>query len=89
MSLVVFKIGGFMRNILSYNRSIPFEGKEILAWAHFQVENETSHAKQGKKILALYESTLVPERKYRVFSSFETFGCGEIRYSPLVLKANI
>ena len=63
-----------MRNILSYNRSIPFEGKEILAWAHFQVENETSHAKQGRKILALYEATLAPERNYRVFSSFETFG---------------
>ena len=75
-----------MRNILSYQSNTAFTGKEILAWAAFQVNNQTSHIKQGQKILKLYSETLNPSRYYYVRSSYETAGCGDIRHEPLIIK---
>lgn len=76
-----------MKNILSYQPLTRFTGKEILDWAKFQIENNTSHVKQGKRILRLYENTLQLDRQYFVFSTFETAGCGDMRHEPLVIKA--
>lgn len=76
-----------MKNILSYQPLTRFTGQEILDWAKFQVENNTSHEKQGKRILRLYENTLQPDRQYFVFSNYETAGCGDFVHQPLVIKA--
>ncbi len=76
-----------IKNILSYKPLTRFTGKEIIDWAKFQVNNNTSHVKQGKRILRLYEDTLKPECEYFVFSNYETAGCGDIRHEPIVIKA--
>ena len=76
-----------MKNILSYQPLTRFTGKEILDWAKYHVENNTSHAKQGKRILRLYEKTLNPTRMYYVLSNYETAGCGDFRHEPIVLRA--
>ena len=76
-----------MKNILSYQYPVTFSGKEIRDWANYQIQNNTSHKEQAERILKLYGDTIVSERKYRVLSSFETFGCAEIRHSPLIIKA--
>lgn len=75
-----------MRNILSYQPGTKFSGQEIIDWAKFHVKNATSHAKQGKRILRLYEQTLNPAREYYVLSNYETAGCGDFRHEPIVLR---
>ncbi len=75
-----------MKNILSYQPGTIFSGKEILDWAYFQVNNATSHQKQGKRIIRLYADTLQSDRNYYVCSSYETFGCGNWRNEPLIIK---
>lgn len=76
-----------MKNILSFKPGTKFLGKEILDWARYQVENKTSHWKQGVKILSMYGNTLKPDRKYYVSSSYETFGCGDFRHTPIVRRS--
>ena len=63
-----------MRNILSYQPLTTFSGEEILNWANFQVEYQTSHFKQGRRILR-YFGNLRPERMYLVKTQYETAGC--------------
>lgn len=76
-----------MRNILSYEPyKAKFTGQEILDWARHHVANETSHARQGRRILRLYEKTLNPTRLYYVLSNYETAGCCDFRHEPVVLR---
>ena len=74
-----------MKNILSFQPCTVWTGREILDWAQYQVENNTSHYNQGKYILSRYGKTLIPSRKYTVSSSYETFGCGVVVHKPIVL----
>lgn len=74
-----------MRNILSFKPGTKFSGKEILDWANFQVINQTSHFKQGRRILK-YFGNIKPERTYLVKTQYETYGCGDIRHEPLIIK---
>lgn len=75
-----------MKNILSYQNSAVFTGKEIIDWANFQVDNKTSKSKYGARILKYYKDTLKSTREYHVFSRHETAGCNDIRTIPLVIK---
>ena len=73
-----------MRNILSYQPDMKFTGREIIEWSNFQVENKTSHMKQGEYILKHFN--LLPHREYYIRTSYEGTGCGEIIHKPLILK---
>lgn len=73
-----------MRNILSYQQGTKFTGKEILDWANFQVENETSHKEQGLTILNRFDG-INPERLYQIKTSYKGVGCGEIVNKPIVI----
>ena len=73
-----------MKNILSYQTPI-FTGKEILDWANYQVDNKTSHYKQGKRILRLF-SAIKPNRKYYIFASYENWNCGNWTKIPIVYR---
>lgn len=75
-----------MKNILSYKQGTTFTGQEILDWAYFQIHNKTSHEKQGKRIIRMYENTLKPDRNYHILSSYESFGCDDWIHKPLVIK---
>lgn len=75
-----------MKNILSFKPGTKISGREILDWANFQVEQQTSHFKQGCRILK-YFGNLRPERMYLVKTQYEDFGCGYIRHEPLVVRA--
>lgn len=75
-----------MKNILSFKPGTKISGQEILDWANFQVINKTSHFKQGFRILK-YFGNLRPERMYLIKTQFETFGRGDIRHKPMVIKA--
>ena len=77
-----------MRNILSYQPGTLFSGEEILVWAKYQVDNETSHYQQGKRILELYSKTLKCGNYYQVYSSYESWSCGDCVHKPLVLRNN-
>ena len=74
-----------MRNILSFKPGTKFSGKDILNWANFQVEHQTSHFKQGQRILK-YFGNIKPERMYLVKTQYETYGCGDIRHEPIIIK---
>lgn len=74
-----------MRNILSYQFGAKFKGEEILTWAKYQIENETSHAWQGAYILQRF-STMKPKTKYYIKTSYEGTGCGEIIHKPLIIR---
>ena len=74
-----------MRNILSFTPGTKFSGKEILDWANFQVINQTSHFKQGRRILKYFGNTK-PERLYLVKTQYETYGRGDIRHEPMIIK---
>lgn len=76
-----------MKNILSYQNGAIFTGKEIIDWANYQVNNKTSKSKYGLRILKYYKDTLKSNRKYRVFTRYETAGCNDTRVMPLVTKA--
>ena len=76
-----------MKNILSYQNGTIFTGKEIIDWANYQVNNKTSKSKYGLRILKYYKDTLKPDRKYRVFTRYETAGCNDIRVMSLVIRA--
>lgn len=75
-----------MKNILSFKPGTKISGREILDWANFQIEQQTSHFKQGRRILK-YFGNLRPERMYLVKTQYETYGRGEIRHEPMVLRA--
>lgn len=65
-----------MKNILSYKNPC-FSGQEILDWANYQVNNKTSHYKQGLRVLNLF-GNIKPDRKYYILSNYRTWGsyCG-------------
>lgn len=75
-----------MKNILSYQNGTTFTGKEIIDWANFQVNNKTSKSRYGSMVLRYYKDTLKSDRKYRVFTRYETAGCNDIRVMPLVIR---
>ena len=75
-----------VKNILSYKPCTIFSGQEILDWAKYQIENKTSHFKQGKRVMRLYGKTLNPNRNYQIFSQYETWHCGNLVHKPLVVK---
>ena len=75
-----------MKNILSYNLKKSFSGQEILNWSKHQVANKTSHYKQAIRILRLYGKTINPIRNYVVYSSYESWNCGNIVHKPLVVR---
>ena len=60
-----------MKNILSYKNPY-FSGQEILDWANYQVNNKTSHYKQGLRVLNLF-GNIKPNRKYYIFSNYRTW----------------
>jgi hypothetical protein len=72
-----------MRNILSYQNG-KFTGQEIMDWAKYQVENETSHKDAGRYILNHFN--LIPYNTYTVRSSYSGTGCGTIIHKPIVLR---
>ena len=74
-----------MKNILSFKPGTKISGREILNWANFQVEHQTSHFKQGRRILK-YFGNLCPERMYIVKTQYETDGCGDIRHEPMIIR---
>ncbi len=59
-----------MKNILSYKNPC-FSGQEILDWANYQVNNKTSHYKQGLRVLNLF-GNIKSDRKYYIFSNYRT-----------------
>ena len=65
-----------MKNILSYKNPC-FSGQEILDWANYQVNNKTSHYKQGLRVLNLF-GNIKADRKYYIFSNHRTWDnyCG-------------
>ena len=67
-----------MKNILSYKNPC-FSGQEILDWANYQVNNKTSHYKQGLRVLNLF-GNIKPDRKYYIFSHYRTWH-SHCRYS--------
>jgi len=77
-----------MRNILSYQPGTEFTGSEIIQWAKFQVENKTSHMRQGAHILHRF-GNVKPERLYTVATSYQGTGCGEVSKKPLVQKVQM
>ena len=60
-----------MKNILSYKNPC-FSGQEILDWANYQVNNKTSHYKQGLRVLNLF-GNIKADRKYYIFSNYLTW----------------
>ena len=75
-----------MKNILSYQPGTVFTGQEILDWAKYQIENKTSHFLQGRRVMRLYGKTLNPNRKYHIFSQYESWHCGNGIHKPLVVQ---
>lgn len=60
-----------MKNILSYKNPC-FSGQEILDWANYQINNKTSHYKQGLRVLNLF-GNIKADRKYYIFSNYRTW----------------
>ena len=77
-----------MKNILSYQVGHLFSGEEILEWAKYQVDNKTSHYKQGKRVLRMYGKTLNPTNKYQIFSSYYSWHFDKGIRKPLVLRSD-
>ena len=77
-----------MKNILSYQNR-EFSGKEILEWAQYQVDNNTSHSKQGARILK-YFNNLHLDRMYLIDSRYRTYACYDegytLRKQPIVYR---
>ena len=59
-----------MKNIFSCTPETQFSGQEILDWAKHQIENETSHKKQGAVILRRF-SNLNPDKMYFVRNQYQ------------------
>ncbi len=53
-----------MKNILSYCKGSTFTGKEITDWCKYQIENNTSHIKEAKRLYPHYN--LKPDRIYEL-----------------------
>ncbi len=73
-----------MKNILSY-KDPCFTGQEILDWANYQINNETSHYKQGQRILRLF-SKIKPDKKYFICSSYESWSVGYWIKQPIIYR---
>lgn len=58
-----------MKNILSYKPGTKFFGKEILEWAQYQIDHNTSKRKQGQKIMNRF-SNLNPNCEYKIYSDW-------------------
>lgn len=76
-----------MRNILSYEPGTKFSGREILDWARHQVENKTSHEKQGAIILRRFYN-LKPEKMYLVQSNYPSKLRRSAIHKPLVVNVD-
>ena len=64
-----------MRNILNEKQGTKFTGKEILDWANFQIENETSDKEEALVILDRF-SNIESDSFYQVVKSHDgRFGC--------------
>ena len=74
-----------MKNILSYQPGTPFSGADIIEWAKFQIENNTSHALQADHILVHYKN-ISPNEEYAVYTSYRGTSCGELRKIPFLRK---
>lgn len=77
-----------MLNILSYQTKV-FTGREILAWAHYQVDNQTalSRLRQAKRILSRF-GNINPDRKYVVIPSYGIFGRGRGNKKVVIMRYN-
>lgn len=58
-----------MKNILSYKPGTKFSGKEILEWAKYQIDHNTSRRKQGQKIINRF-SNLKQDCEYEIHSDW-------------------
>lgn len=75
-----------MKNILSYKNPC-FSGQEILDWANYQVNNKTSHYKQGLRVLNLF-GNIKPDRKYYIFSNYriwDNYYGYDISHKPIII----
>lgn len=75
-----------MRNILSYQHKV-FTGREILKWAHYQLDNQVAlpRLRQAKRILSRF-GNINPDREYVILPSYETFGCGCRNKKVLIMR---
>lgn len=74
-----------MKNILSFIPGTKFSGKEILDWANYQIVNQTSHYKQGCRVMERFWN-LQPDRKYIIKTKYTTDGRCRIRHFPIVIR---
>ena len=75
-----------MRNILSYEIGTQFTGQEILDWAQYQVNNKTSHKKQGEIILRRFNK-IKPTKLYFLKTNYQGTASGETIHKPLVINS--
>ena len=66
-----------MKNILSYKPGSTFSGEEIIRWANYQINNNTSHKKQGLDIVNRFNN-ISHNKQYKIVTSYKGTGCGEI-----------
>lgn len=76
-----------MKNILSFKCGTRFTGKEILDWANYQIENNTSHVVDATRILIHYWN-LKPDEMYLIKTNYNGTSCGEVVRQILIIKAN-
>ena len=74
-----------MTNILSYHNN-SVSGEEILAWAKAFRESDITRSRYARHILRRY-SNIIPNRRYRVYTQYESTGCGDIKHLPYIVKA--
>lgn len=73
-----------MKNILSYHNN-SVSGKEIMIWAKAFKESDRTRRKYARYILRNY-SNINLSRKYRVYTQYESTGCGNIKHLPYIVK---
>lgn len=73
-----------MKNILSYHNN-SVSGKEIMIWAKGFKESDRTRRKYARYILRNY-SNINLSRKYRVYTQYESTGCGNIKHLPYIVK---
>ena len=73
-----------MKNILSYHNN-SVSGKEIIAWAEAFKESDRTRRKYARYILRNYGNINL-SHKYRVYTQYESTGCGDIKHLPYIVK---
>ena len=73
-----------MKNILSYHNNV-ISGAEILDWAKAFKESDIIRSKYARYILRNYGNVNL-SRKYRVYTQYESTGCGNIKHLPYIVK---